>query len=67
MVSTFFNENKIRQRIFIPFAKFKARAWLEKNHLIVKEHFSAEGVNIDVLWTEQQKIKFESIRLKKQI
>ena len=60
-ISTFFGEEKTQERLHLPFAAGKARAWLHGEGVIEAEEMGEEGWQIDVLWTARQHKRYREL------
>jgi GTP-binding protein HflX len=60
-ISTVFGEEKAQERLHLPFAAGKARAWLHGEGVIEAEEMGDEGWQIDVLWTARQHKRYREL------
>lgn len=60
-ISTVFGEEKTHDRLKLPFAAGKARAWLHGEGVIEAEEMGEDGWQIDVLWTARQHKRFREL------
>ena len=60
-ISTFFGEEKTQERLHLPFAAGKARAWLHGEGVIEAEEMGEEGWQIDVVWTARQHKRYREL------
>jgi GTP-binding protein HflX len=60
-ISTVFGEEKTQERLHLPFAAGKARAWLHGEGVIEAEEMGEEGWQIDVLWTARQHKRYREL------
>ncbi len=60
-ISTVFGEEKTLDRLKLPFAAGKARAWLHGEGVIEAEEMGEDGWQIDVLWTARQHKRFREL------
>ncbi len=60
-MSAVFGEEKTQERLHLPFAAGKARAWLHGEGVIQAEEMGEDGWQIDVLWTARQHKRFREL------
>lgn len=60
-ISAVFGEEKTQERLDLPFAAGKARAWLHAEGVIEAEEMAEDGWDIQVLWTARQKKRYQGL------
>jgi GTP-binding protein HflX len=60
-MSAVFGEEKTQERLNLPFAAGKARAWLYGEGVIEAEEMGEDGWQIDVLWTARQHKRYREL------
>lgn len=60
-ISAYFEEEKIRRDIVVPFADGKKRAWLFEQGIVEAETSEEDGYHLTVLWTPRQEKTFRDM------
>ena len=51
---------KFFETLLVPFEFGNKKAWLHENGLVINECYNEVGYKLDVMWSAQQKAKFDS-------